>query len=40
VQRAELEACVDIAVVREYEQWQAEEATHRIKKEISNLYDE
>jgi hypothetical protein len=35
-----MEARVDVAVVREYEQWQAETATRRIKKEIIDLDDE
>jgi hypothetical protein len=39
-QRAELEARIDVALVYEYEQWQAEAATRRIKKEIIDLDDE
>jgi hypothetical protein len=38
-QRATLDARSDVALVREYEQWQAEQATCRIK-EIFNLDDE
>jgi hypothetical protein len=30
----------DVALVREYEQWHAEKATRRIKKEIFHLGDE
>jgi hypothetical protein len=39
-QRAALEARTNIALVREYEQWQAKGATRRIKKEIVGLDDE
>jgi hypothetical protein len=39
-QRAALEARTDVALVREYEQWQAEGATRRIKKEIVGLDNE
>jgi hypothetical protein len=38
-QRAVLEARVDVTLDCEYEQWQAEAATHRIKKEIIDLDD-
>jgi hypothetical protein len=36
-QRAALEARVNFAVVRKYEQWQAEAATRYIKKDIIDL---
>jgi hypothetical protein len=36
-QRAALEARVNFAVVRKYEQWQAEAATRYIKKDIIGL---
>jgi hypothetical protein len=39
-QRGAMEARVDVAVVHEYEQWQAKAATRRIKKEIIDLDDE
>jgi hypothetical protein len=39
-QRAALEVLTDVALVREYEQWLAEAATRRIKKEIIDLDDE
>jgi hypothetical protein len=39
-QRAALEARTDIALVCEYEPWQAEAATCRVKKEIVDLNDE
>jgi hypothetical protein len=39
-QRATLEACTDVALIHEYEQWRAEGSTCRVKKEIVNLDDE
>jgi hypothetical protein len=39
-QRAALEARIHVTLDYEYEQWQAEAAIHRIKKEIIDLDDE
>jgi hypothetical protein len=39
-QRATLKAHVDVVLICEYGQWQAEMATRRIKKEIIILDDE
>jgi hypothetical protein len=38
--REELEASLDIIIVREYEQWQVQTTTRRIKKKIIDLDDE
>jgi hypothetical protein len=39
-QRATLDACTDVTLVRENEQGQAEHTTRRIKKEIFDIKDE
>jgi hypothetical protein len=39
-QRAELEARINVSLIHEYEQWEAEAATRWIKKEIIDLDDE
>jgi hypothetical protein len=39
-QWAALEARTDVTLIREYERWWAEAASHRIKKEIIDLDDE
>jgi hypothetical protein len=39
-QRASLEVRTNVALIREYEEWRAEAATRRVKKEIVDLDDE